>query len=243
MDLSQNSSQDVSQDVPRENMPFSPTVAFRPHTVSLPIPSPPPLSPPSLQSSPSLSLTSFTPPQAYIATNFTPNILYYAPGCPTDRFIQPGWSPDFGLPWDLWLKILDILHKSCSAFALLSCALTCRHLREPAQRMIDALNTRRIRSWMHEDIDKLADDVRNTPRDAKRITKVLFDPEIRDDTSRGPAVAISVAPLRLAGQRVLTNMSTLEIGEFVPNNGMIEVYFHSRSCPLYGRAFPHVTQI
>lgn len=103
--------------------------------------------------------------------------------------------------------------------------------------MIEDLNTRRIRSWVYEDIDQLVKDVRDTPRDAKRITEVRFLPEERDDKSAGSAVALSVAPLRLAGQRVLTNMRSLELF----GNAMPEPHFHPLVCPLYGRAFPHVT--
>ncbi|KAJ3474759.1 hypothetical protein NLI96_g12270 [Meripilus lineatus] len=243
MDPSQTSpqehSQDVSQDLAsQENTAFPIPVAVEPHTVPLrilshsssPLPSP-------IASSSNADLSiSLMLQQSYPVAHVIPNLLYYAPVL-TGQYIQPGWNPETGLPMELWLKILDILFRSRSANTLLACAMTCRYLHGPAQDMIEDLNTRRIRSWVYEDIDQLVKDVRDTPRDAKRITEVRFLPEERDDKSAGSAVALSVAPLRLAGQRVLTNMRSLELF----GNAMPEPHFHPLVCPLYGRAFPHVT--
>ncbi|KAJ3477405.1 hypothetical protein NLI96_g10484 [Meripilus lineatus] len=264
-DRSQDVSQDPSQDPTQENMLPLAVAVVEPHAIPLPIPlsplslppsSPPPSSlppspPPSLRRSPIASSSnlnanpssSLTPPQlgSLAVTHYTPPLLYYAPA-PAGQYIQPGWNPELGFPLELWEKILDILFKSRSALALLACALTCRDLRWPAQLMINRLKMRQIRSWMYEDIDGLVEDVRDAPRDAKRITTVEFVPEKRDDKSPGSAVALSVAPLRLAGQRALTKMCSLGFG--YPGAGReIEAHFHPRSCPLYGRAFPNVTWI
>ncbi|KAJ3475409.1 hypothetical protein NLI96_g11854 [Meripilus lineatus] len=105
--------------------------------------------------------------------------------------------------------------------------------------MIDRLNLRLIRSWMYEDIDWLADDVHDAPKDVKRINQVSFTPK-RGLKSAGSAVALSVAPLRLAGQHTLTNLHQLKFGDL---HGITEPEFHPLSCPLYGRAFPDVTHI
>ena len=106
--------------------------------------------------------------------------------------------------------------------------------------MIDSLGWRIIRLSMYEDIDQLVEDVRDAPRDAKRFEAVSFLLCRWDDKSPGPVVALSVAPLRLAGQRALTKMRSLDFGDIMAE---IEAHFHPRSCPLYGRAFPHVTRI
>ncbi|KAJ3481530.1 hypothetical protein NLI96_g7596 [Meripilus lineatus] len=221
MDPSQDRSQDLSQDIlsqdpPQENTFPLPVAVVEPHAIPLPIPlsplflvpsSPPPSSPPSpspplspiasssnLNANPSSSLT---PPQSLAVTHYMPPLLYYAPA-PAGQYIQPGWNPDTGLPVDVWLHLLNILYERRNTIALVACALTCRYLLRHAQRMINNLNIREIRSWMYEDIDRLVEDVRDTPRDVKNITSVEFVPEERDDKSPGSAVALSVAPLRLA---------------------------------------------
>ncbi|KAJ3477409.1 hypothetical protein NLI96_g10483 [Meripilus lineatus] len=219
-DPSQESPQDLSQDIqsqdpPQENT-FPPNVAFvEPYAIPLPIPFPspflpsslPPLSPPpspppypiasssNMNTNPSSSLT---PPQSLAVTHYTPPLLYYAPA-PAGQYIQPGWNPETGLPREVWLHVFFILWERRNAITLLACALTCRYLRQPAQDRINNLNRRQIRSWMYEDIDQLVEDVRDAPGDAKSIEGVMFVQNKRDGKSPGSPVALSVAPLRLAG--------------------------------------------
>ncbi|KAJ3490766.1 hypothetical protein NLI96_g1188 [Meripilus lineatus] len=192
-------SQDISQEPPQENTPLPLAVAIGPHagpSSPLPLPLPPPSPPPSpiASSSNADPSSSLTPPQSNAVTHFIPNLPYYAPA-PAGQFIQPGWSPETGLPREVWLNIFDILYRRRSAFTLLACALTCRYLREPAQGMINRLRWRTIRSWMYEDVDQLVEHVRNAPRDAKRIIRISFK---SNRTSAKSAVALSVVPLRLA---------------------------------------------
>ncbi|KAJ3490767.1 hypothetical protein NLI96_g1189 [Meripilus lineatus] len=198
MDPSQDISQDISQESPQENTSLPLAVAIEPYAgpLPLPLPSPPPSSPPSpiASSSNTDPSSSLAPPQSNAVTHFIPNLPYYAPA-PAGQFIQPGWSPETGLPREVWLNIFYILRQRRSAITLLACALTCRYLRGPAQVMINTLYMRWIRSWMYEDVDQLVEDVRNAPRDAKLITSIFFIP---DRTSAKSAVALSVVPLRLA---------------------------------------------
>lgn len=109
--------------------------------------------------------------------------------------------------------------------------------------MLNDLALRSLRMWMYEDIDRLAEDIRNAPRDVKLIKQVSFQADVRDGESAGSTVALSAVPLRLAGQRGLKNVDTLELGDLRLAHCGIETHFHSYSCPLYGRAFPNVVRI
>lgn len=156
--------------------------------------------------------------------------------------IHPGWSPETGLPMEIWIEVFNILYQSHSATTLLACALTCSYLRGPAQSLLTSLFCRLIRSWTYEDIDAFVDDVRTAPRDVKLVSKVMFVPKDlkRGDIPPQSSVALSVAPVRLAGQRILTNIRILELREHSYPTGS---HFHPLSCPLYGRAFPNVTHL
>ncbi|KAJ3478205.1 hypothetical protein NLI96_g9923 [Meripilus lineatus] len=154
--------------------------------------------------------------------HFTQNLLYYLPS-PAGQSIRPGWNPETGFPGEIWQHILEILCKSRSALALLAFQRT-------------------IRTWTYEDIDLLVDDVRDAPKDVNLIRNVQFIPGNWGDKSTRSTVALSVAPLRLTGQRALRRVDLLIVGEFI-TDPTIEAYFHPRSCPLYGRAFPNTTQI
>ncbi|KAJ3484859.1 hypothetical protein NLI96_g5349 [Meripilus lineatus] len=260
MDPSQDPSQDISQDPPQENIPFPRPVAVEPHEILNPIPSSPssssssstssapsPLPLPSPPPSPIASSSNADPssslvhPQSHAVTHFAQNLLYYAPS-PAGQSIRPGWSPETGLPMDIWLSILGILCKWRSVAALLACALTCRYLRWPAQRLVQSLFSETIRTWTYEDIDRIVQCVDDSPGSAQVFRGVKFISEEWDDKSAGSAIALSVAPLRLAGQRALRRVDSLSLGE-VGSDSMIEAHFHPRSCPLYGRAFPNTTQI
>ncbi|KAJ3484858.1 hypothetical protein NLI96_g5348 [Meripilus lineatus] len=265
MDPSQDPSQDISQDLPQENIPFPYPVAVKPHEILNPIPSSP-LSPPSPSSSSSSTPSPPSPspllspppssiasslnadpsssvvhPQSHAVTHFAQNLLYYLPS-PAGQSIRPRWNLETGFPGEIWQPILEILCKSRSALALLACALTCTYLRKPAQQLINRLLWRTIRAWTYEDIDLLVEDVCNAPRDVTLVRQVQFIPEERDDKSAGSAVALSVAPLRLAGQRALRRVDFLSLGNAL-SDPTIRAHFHPRSCPLYGHAFPNTTQI
>ena len=218
-----------------ENTPFPLTVNFESHATTSP-PPPPVASSSNAEPSSSLTLPQLSGAVTHIASNLP---HYYAD--PARHSIRPGWSPETGLPREIWLHVIDILFRNHSATALLACALTCKYLHAPAQELITRLNWRGIRSWIYDDIDQFVDDVRRTPRDAKLVTELEFFPEGRDDESVGSheVLALSIAPLRLAGQRTLKNLKILNF----ESKSAILCHFHPRSCPLYGRAFPTVTKI
>ncbi|KAJ3484862.1 hypothetical protein NLI96_g5352 [Meripilus lineatus] len=259
MDPSQDPSQDISQDPPQENIPFPRPVAVEPHEILNPIPSSPsssssstssppsPLPLPSPPPSPIASSSNADPssslvhPQSHVVTHFAQNLLYYLPS-PAGQSIRPGSNPDTGFPGEIWQPILEILYERGSVVALLACALTCRYLREPAQSLIDSFFGYTIRTWTYEDIDRIVQCVDDSPGSANLFRKVQFIPKKRGDKSAGSAVALSVAPLRLAGQRALRRVDSLSLGRSM-YDPTIEAYFHPRSCPLYGRAFPDTTQI
>ncbi|KAJ3481527.1 hypothetical protein NLI96_g7595 [Meripilus lineatus] len=187
---------------------------------------------------PSSSLTSRQPSAP---ARFVPSLPYYL-AAPAGRAIQPGRSAETGLPMDVWLHVLDILSGDHSSIALLACASTCRYLYWPAQRIINRLIWRRIRSWTYEDVDQIVAEIRTAPKDAKRITNITFETESgANDESQRSTVALSVVPLRMTGQRALTNLCNLEFGNVASRE--IEPHFHPHSYPLYGRALSNVSQI
>ncbi|KAJ3480039.1 hypothetical protein NLI96_g8639 [Meripilus lineatus] len=205
-------SQDISPEPLQKNMFSPPTGAARPHAIRLHLPSPPPppsLPPPPLQSplpsaiasSSSADLSSsFVPPQSLPISHFMPILSHDAP-VPNLRSVRPGWSPETGLPRDVWLEVLDILYECHRVTALMACGGTCKFLREQARDRLLRLRERVIRSWRYEDIDKLVEDIHDAPRDAKHITSILFMSQKRDTKFASPAVALSAAPVRLADLR------------------------------------------
>lgn len=178
--------------------------------------------------------SSLAPSQPTNVAHSVPSLPYYTAGT-TGQSMRPGWSPETGLPRELWLQALLILFKTRRALTLLACALTCKFLREPAQEFITALSKPNINLGSYEDIDRFVEGIRVAPEDAKCIASLSF--LSTNHTSSKPADALSTAPLRLAGQHALVNLRTFYM--VFP----FEAHFHPRSFPLYGRAFPHVTTI
>lgn len=152
-----------------------------------------------------------------------------------NRGVPLALQPGMGLPLELWLYIIKSLQRD--PFTLVSCALTCRTFRRPAQRLINVyqLKCRSIKSTTYDDINELVGEVSGSSGNGRRIHQLTvegasFMPILPAE------VAVSVIPLRLSRQ--LTKLQEMCI------NGITnQLHFNPSTWRLYGRAFSSVTSL
>lgn len=139
--------------------------------------------------------------------------------------------PGMGLPIELWFHTISLLARD--AMSLLSCASTCRYLRDPAQRLIDKSHKRTIDPAGYDDLDELVQEIRNSPGHAKAIHHLFVEGK-----EESGLVALSAIPTRLSRQLMSLRQLSLMDSGFNTNYQL-----HPSTWMLYGRAFPSVTNL
>ncbi|KAJ3479900.1 hypothetical protein NLI96_g8734 [Meripilus lineatus] len=135
-----------------------------------------------------------------------------------------------GLPVELWYYVVGFLTQD--AMSLLACALTCRLLCDPAQRMIDRLHSGSIDASKYDDLNKLVEEIRNSPGHPKAIHQL----DIEGWSMKTGPVALSVIPIRLSRQLMALRQLTLKDFDS-------KYQVHPSTWFLFGRAFPSVIRL